>query len=1361
MTKITRLSAAFALAMVLPLAAPGQETEDTQDPNFLERMIENALGGDGREVRIIGLEGPLSADVTIQAIEVSDPQGTWLTIRDVAMSWRRLALLRRRVDIDALTIGSIELLRTPETPPAPPASIEAEPETEDETPAEPFALPELPVSIELDSLGIGRIDLGAPVAGQAASLSVDGAAQLANGEGAVRIDILRLDGPDGVINLNAGFENENRRLYVTLDVEEAQGGLIATLAKFPGAPAVDLAVSGDSPISDFIADINLTTDGEERLAGTVALSQDADATPVVTTIDADIGGDITPLFLPEYRDFFGEDIALAAKVLLNPDTGTTVENLELASRSLNLTGEAAIGPSGLPQLVDLSGRIGTADALPVTLPLSGPITTVNDAFIRLDYDASEGDTFLARIGLLGLRQGDISVGAADLSLDGILEKTDEPLSITGITTQISAQLGNLGVGNEDLNDALSGPVTFDANVAFDPNASTVTVRDLALVSGDLQLDGQVDVTDLSGAMEIAAKAALTTGDLARFAPVAQQPLAGSFDGDLQAAFTAKTGAFGIDLTGLAQDLAIGNPQVDGLLAGRSDLTVVAQRDAGGITLETLDIQNPQLSAQGTGALSSTTAALDLTAELKEANLLAPQLSGPLGLTAEVSGTAPEYVVAVKAGGEAITDQLGDPITLDADLVYEPGPGHLGVPTLSLLAGDLNLQGLADVTGLGDALSLTADLELDTGDLARLAPLAGMPLAGTFSADVTADFVSETGNFHADVTGRGQDVTIGTPQVDQLLAGTTEIDAKARREDGLITIESLKVDNPEVKLSGGGTFTQEEGDLTLTAQLRELGLFVPQLKGPLTLDSTAKGAGSAWTIDLNAQGPDGLHALINGGVAPTDTDLKIDIGLGNLGAFVPQLPGEVTVVGTVSGDGTDYFVDVDTTAPGGIDVALDGRAYGPDGTMDMAVKGDIPLRVADAFISPRSLTGEALIDIQVNGEPGINAISGGVTFDGARFTDPVARLVLENMGLNLALNNGDANLDFRGNLETGGQIRVAGPVNLSAPYNGNIVVTLDSLKLVDPQLYDVDVEGQIALSGALAGGAAITGRIDIPRAEISIPNATGGGGAIPEIVHVGEPATSRNTRKRARILREEEENPGGESSAVAYPLDLVISAPARVFVRGRGLDVEFGGGLEIAGTSANPIPSGRFEIIRGRMDILNRVLIFTEAVITMGGDLVPDLFMVATSEDAPIDARIEIEGPVNDPELTFSSSPELPEDEVLAQLFFGKPVRELSPLEIAGLLSAISTLTGGGGGVFGTIREGLGVDQLNVGSNEDGDTEVTAGKYLTDDVYTDVTVDSQGTSRVQLNYEMTDSFTVRGGFDNKGDTRVGITFERDY
>jgi translocation and assembly module TamB len=43
----------------------------------------------------------------------------------------------------------------------------------------------------------------------------------------------------------------------------------------------------------------------------------------------------------------------------------------------------------------------------------------------------------------------------------------------------------------------------------------------------------------------------------------------------------------------------------------------------------------------------------------------------------------------------------------------------------------------------------------------------------------------------------------------------------------------------------------------------------------------------------------------------------------------------------------------------------------------------------------------------------------------------------------------------------------------------------------------------------------------------------------------------------------------------------------------------------------------------------------------------------------------------------------------------------------------------------------------------------------------VTFGSDGTSEIQLNYEIKKDFTARGSFDNEGNTGIGIHFERDY
>ena len=83
------------------------------------------------------------------------------------------------------------------------------------------------------------------------------------------------------------------------------------------------------------------------------------------------------------------------------------------------------------------------------------------------------------------------------------------------------------------------------------------------------------------------------------------------------------------------------------------------------------------------------------------------------------------------------------------------------------------------------------------------------------------------------------------------------------------------------------------------------------------------------------------------------------------------------------------------------------------------------------------------------------------------------------------------------------------------------------------------------------------------------------------------------------------------------------------------------------------------------------------------------------------------------------------------------------------------------GFFSKLRRKLGLVSLDVGTTEDGTAQVGAGTYLTDDVYTDVTVNAEGESEINLNLDVTDSVTLKGSVDDQGNTGVGIFYQRDY
>jgi translocation and assembly module TamB len=405
-----------------------------------------------------------------------------------------------------------------------------------------------------------------------------------------------------------------------------------------------------------------------------------------------------------------------------------------------------------------------------------------------------------------------------------------------------------------------------------------------------------------------------------------------------------------------------------------------------------------------------------------------------------------------------------------------------------------------------------------------------------------------------------------------------------------------------------------------------------------------------------------------------------------------------------------------------------------------------------------------VDLRVSGPPALASVSGRVTTSDTRFVDPGLGLVFENVSAAVALSGGRAQLDVTAPVQGGGRVTVTGPLGLSAPFAADLRIGLDNARVRDPALYDTTVSGTVTLSGPLTGGANISGRIGLGQTEIRVPTSiTGGTAPIPDITHIAEPAPVRQTRIRAGLIDEGGDAPGGSGGrgGPVYGLDLRIDAQSQIFIRGRGLDAELGGTLRVGGTTANVIPSGQFDLVRGRLDILGRRLLLDQGRITLQGSLDPYLFLSASSETDGITARVVLSGNLSDPEFRFESTPELPEDEVVARLLFGRGIESISAFQAAQLAASVATLTGRGGeGLLGNLRNQFGLDDLDIATNADDQTQLTLGTYISDNIYTDVAI-TDGRTELDINLELTPSITVTGSTADDGDSSIGIRFERDF
>lgn len=550
----------------------------------------------------------------------------------------------------------------------------------------------------------------------------------------------------------------------------------------------------------------------------------------------------------------------------------------------------------------------------------------------------------------------------------------------------------------------------------------------------------------------------------------------------------------------------------------------------------------------------------------------------------------------------------------------------------------------------------------------------------------------------DASGSG--LGVGQPEIDRLLAGPVKLGMVATERAGKVRLESLSLANPQLAVTAQGVVEDVRRRVELSARLADMAILVPGFPGPLSATGTVTETMDGYSVDLSGEGPGATNARVTGTVAP------------------------------------DYSA------------------------ADLSLSGGGESAIVNPFIAPRNIEGPVSFDLRLNGPISSASLSGRVVLEGGRLVAPTFGIELEGLRLAADLAGGRATVQGDATVRGGGEVALSGPVALAAPYDSDLSIRLSAARLHDPELFDTTVSGTVRVDGALLGGATVSGAVSLGRTEVRVPSTgLGADPALREITHVHEPAAVHETRVRAGLA-------GAVGAAgrrgPAFGLDLAIAAPERIFVRGRGLDAELGGALRITGTTDDIVPSGRFSLIRGRLDLLGKRFTIDEGMIELQGALTPYIRFAAESESNGITVTIVIEGEASAPEIHFLSSPELPEEEVLAQLLFGRGLTGLSPLQAARLASAVAQLAGTGSeGIVGRLRSSFGLDDLDVTAAEDGSAAVRAGKYLSEKVYTDVTVGAEGKTEINLNLDIRPGVTARGTLGSDGSSGIGIYYERDY
>ncbi len=1129
-----RLVAFLAVLAFVAIAAVAQDTADTPDDNgFITRFIQNRISAPGREIRLSGVSGALSSQARIERITVSDDQGVWLQIDNAELDWSRLALLRGRVNINRLSAAQISWLRRPVMPEAKPSLPQAE--------TQPFKLPELPVAVNLSELALPKVSFAEPVFGQAADIAITGALTLASGALDSNLDIRRLDGPGGTLALKAAFSNETRQLDLDVALHEPKGGIVATVLRIEGTPAIDLTLQGAGPLDNLDVKFALDADRTRIADGLVALRARDDG----LGFDVSFGGDLAPLIPAQFRDFFAGHSTVKLAGVSKAGGGVRVDDLAVQGAALNLTGNLETMGSALRRLT-LTGNLGDPRGPAVTLPVPGGRTKLHSAVLHVSFgESAHWDGLLV---LDRLQVADIGMEDVSFRMGGLAQNLDDPAK-RNVSVNVEGLATGVGAADPEIARALGSRIDLFADAVLPPDAP-VTINQFQVSGNGLSLfsAGELENFVYTG------RNVVRVADLAIFAGIANRPLGGAIDLHANGSVSPLEGGFDLTFAGGATDLRTGVERLDPLLAGETRLSGRAVRDASGIRTEDLKVQNPQLAFASNGQVSSKATDIGFQASLADLRLVDPRLEGTLSATGKAQGSGGPITVSIAAGipqgkiaGRTLANaHLGLDGTVDGADVTGTLSGDGGLDGLVLrLAGDIaavgevrSVKGLEVVVGpnrlsgevsKAGAAPAEGRLTLHAPDIAPVAALALVEATGAVDVDIQLA-AAEIGQGATIVAG-ANGLAMGGTRIGRLDANATVIDAL-----GVPLIDGSL--NAGDVTAGGVQMTS----LTATARHTDTARMQVSAASRLAIGTEVELAGELERLEAGfaatlaaldlRQGDTSAHlaapatvTIANGRVALTP--LRLDVGAGSL------------------------------TAQGRLDDAFD---------IDLALR-DLPLAVANAIRPDLALAGTLNGSARVTGTR--NAPDVRFDLAAAGVASGLTRAAgLPPVEVTATGQTADGLLSLDAGVAGDGLAATARGTVPLGPGNLDLALNLDAfpLTLVDR------LAGKRGLSGTVSGTGRVTGTLADPAVAFDL---RGERLTARMLVENGLPAFGATAAGSYRAMTVRL-----DSARVTAPGGFDATGAGTIPLRGPGLDVQVNGTVPLQ--VANPFLAGRSAQVAGTM-----------------------------------------------------------------------------------------------------------------------------------------------------------------------------------
>ncbi len=343
----------------------------------------------------------------------------------------------------------------------------------------------------------------------------------------------------------------------------------------------------------------------------------------------------------------------------------------------------------------------------------------------------------------------------------------------------------------------------------------------------------------------------------------------------------------------------------------------------------------------------------------------------------------------------------------------------------------------------------------------------------------------------------------------------------------------------------------------------------------------------------------------------------------------------------------------------------------------------------------------------------------------------------------------------------GAVTAQGRIGLAsaAGYPVDLTVDLDRARMARSDALGATATGRLRLTGPFTEGVLIAGELRLPEARYQVVRQGAAEIAVLEGVRrkgdpLPEPGAAAAERRRA-------------AAAGLFRFDLRLRAPDQLFVSGMGLESEWGADLRIGGTSTAPAMTGTVNLVRGTYSFAGRRFDLDRAsTLSFQGGTNPLIDIRANAEIDGLTVALVVTGRAQSPQIALTSTPSLPQDELLARVLFGESITNLSALQAVQLAAALNNLRGTGGGLnpLGKLRSAAGIDRLRI-LGEDERTgrgaALAAGAYVSNDIYVEIITDARGFTATQIEVALSRALSILSQTSSFSGTSVELRYRRNY